>query len=132
MITVRDITFTYPRSDVRAVDGIDFEIAEGEIFGLLGPSGAGKSTTQNILIGLLKGYGGSVQIFGREVHDHGPEFYERVGVSFELPRLAEKAEAIFRTAEYLVASADILRLVQKTGDSSYDCEYVAPAESLNV
>jgi fluoroquinolone transport system ATP-binding protein len=94
MITVHYLTFTYPRSDVRAVDGIDFEIAEGEIFGLLGPSGAGKSTTQKILIGLLKGYGGSVQIFGREVHDHGPEFYERVGVSFELPNHYLKLTAL--------------------------------------
>jgi fluoroquinolone transport system ATP-binding protein len=73
MISVRNLAFTYPKAGVRAIDGIDFEIREGEIFGLLGPSGAGKSTTQNILIGLLKGYEGEVSVLGRDLREHGPE-----------------------------------------------------------
>ena len=59
-LKVRALTFTYPRSQARAIDGIDFDIREGEIFGFLGPSGAGKSTTQRILIRLLQGYGGDI------------------------------------------------------------------------
>ena len=51
MITVDNLTFTYPRSDSPAVRGLQFHIEPGEIFGFLGPSGAGKTTTQNVLLG---------------------------------------------------------------------------------
>ena len=50
MIEVRDLSYTYATASRPAVDGIDFEVAGGEIFGFLGPNGAGKSTTQKILI----------------------------------------------------------------------------------
>lgn len=85
MIRVSNLTYTYPGADVETLHGLSFEIAAGEIFGFLGPSGAGKTTTQNILIGLLKEFGGSVQVMGREVSAWGPDYYEHVGVSFELP-----------------------------------------------
>ena len=60
-------------------------MAEGEIFGFLGPSGAGKSTTQRILIRLLREYEGNVKVFGREIREWQQEYYERIGVTFELP-----------------------------------------------
>jgi len=85
MITVEHLDFTYEGASQRVLRGLDFEIRRGEIFGFLGPSGAGKSTTQNILIGLLRGYRGSVSILGRELSDWGPDYHERIGVSFELP-----------------------------------------------
>lgn len=84
-IRVNNLTYTYPGADVETLHGLSFEIAAGEIFGFLGPSGAGKTTTQNILIGLLRDYGGSVQVMDREVSAWGPDYYEHVGVSFELP-----------------------------------------------
>ncbi|MEJ2251497.1 MAG: ATP-binding cassette domain-containing protein [Candidatus Lokiarchaeota archaeon] len=40
--------------DVKAVDGITFEVKKGEVFGLLGPNGAGKTTTIKLLLGLLE------------------------------------------------------------------------------
>lgn len=85
MITVRDLRYTYLGRTEAAVQGISFEIAEGEIFGFLGPSGAGKSTTQKIIIGLLKGYAGQVQVLGRDVAAWDQSFYEHIGVGFELP-----------------------------------------------
>lgn len=85
MITVRDLTFTYPGATQETLHGLNFKIAEQEIFGFLGPSGAGKSTTQNILIGLLPDYGGSLQVLGKEVSAWGQDYYEQLGVSFELP-----------------------------------------------
>lgn len=85
MIKVDNLVYTYPGSTQPAVKGIGFEISEGEIFGFLGPSGAGKSTTQKILIGLLKGYHGSIQIMGRDLSIWGSDYYEHIGVSFELP-----------------------------------------------
>ncbi|NNG15942.1 MAG: ABC transporter ATP-binding protein [Gemmatimonadales bacterium] len=85
MITVQDLEFTYAGATTSAVRGLDFEVHPGEIFGFLGPSGAGKSTTQRILSGLLKPYRGLVLIFDRELSDWDGDFYERIGVSFELP-----------------------------------------------
>ncbi|MEM8863194.1 MAG: ABC transporter ATP-binding protein, partial [Chloroflexota bacterium] len=88
MIDVHNLTFRYSGSKEAAkpaVDGINFHIDKGEIFGFLGPSGAGKSTTQKLLIGLLKGYEGNATVFGKEVSAWGRDYYEKIGVGFELP-----------------------------------------------
>ena len=71
------------RSDT--LHGIDFEIADQEIFGFLGPSGSGKSTTQKILIGLLKNYRGDIIALGKDLQEWDNSYYEQIGVSFELP-----------------------------------------------
>jgi ABC-2 type transport system ATP-binding protein len=57
------------RDRARAVDGIDFEVRRGEIFGLLGPNGSGKSTTIKMILGLLKKSKGRLAVFGRSAHD---------------------------------------------------------------
>ncbi len=85
MITVDNLTFTYPRSDSPAVRGLQFHVEPGEIFGFLGPSGAGKTTTQNVLIGLLQDYQGRIDVMGRELRTWQSDYYEHIGVSFELP-----------------------------------------------
>lgn len=94
MITVESLRFTYPKAGEETLRGIDFTIAEGEIFGFLGPSGAGKSTTQKILIGLLPNYRGVAEVMGREVSAWGQDFYELIGVSFELPNHYLKLTAL--------------------------------------
>lgn len=85
MITVNSLTFTYSGAAQPAVHTLTFDIPQGEIFGLLGPSGAGKSTTQKILTGLLREFQGQVTVFGRDLASWGSDYYERTGVSFELP-----------------------------------------------
>jgi fluoroquinolone transport system ATP-binding protein len=87
MIRVDDLRFAYPGAPSPALKGISLSVAEGEVYGLLGPSGAGKSTTQRILMGLLHGYSGQVELFGKPILSLGRELYERIGVSFELPAL---------------------------------------------
>jgi len=54
--------------DIRAVDGIDFDVAAGEVFGLLGPNGAGKTTTVEILEGLRAPDGGQATAPTRSSH----------------------------------------------------------------
>lgn len=85
VIDVHDLTYRYPASTEPVLRGMDFTVSRGEILGFLGPSGAGKSTTQKLLIGLLRGHGGHVHVWGRDPVEWGPNYYQRIGVSFELP-----------------------------------------------
>lgn len=77
----------------KTLKGIDFNIHRGEIFGFLGPSGSGKTTIQKVLIGLLKGYNGSITVFGKERKNIGRDFYEKIGVAFDFPNLYLKLTA---------------------------------------
>lgn len=94
MIHVDDLHFIYPGAPRPALDGIAFEVAPGEVYGLLGPSGAGKSTTQRILMGLLVGYSGTATLFGQPIAGLGRDLYERIGVSFELPAVYLRLTAL--------------------------------------
>jgi fluoroquinolone transport system ATP-binding protein len=94
MITVENLSFTYPKTAKPALRGLSFGIACGEIFGFLGPSGAGKSTTQKILIGLLKDFQGRVSVLGKDLKDWREDYYERIGVSFEAPNHYLKLTAL--------------------------------------
>jgi len=63
-IDVRGLTKRF--DDVQAVAGVDFSVAEGEIFGFLGPNGAGKTTTINMLTGLARPDSGTIRIAGMD------------------------------------------------------------------
>ncbi len=58
ILQTRGLDFTYQGAGAPALRGLDFEIAEGEVFGVLGSNGSGKSTTQKLLTRILHGYGG--------------------------------------------------------------------------
>ena len=62
---------------ITALDGVDFSVGPGELFGLLGPNGAGKTTTVKILLGLTRATTGEVSLMGLPVND--PESRRRVG-----------------------------------------------------
>ncbi len=69
-VSFQNVVKTYPGSAsgaVRALDGVSFDIAQGEFFGLLGPNGAGKTTLISILAGLARASGGSVTVMGHDV-----------------------------------------------------------------
>ena len=85
MFQVENLTFRYPGNKEDTIKGISFGIGEGEVFGLLGPSGVGKSTTQKILIKLLDKYKGDVLYKGKSLKSFNKEFYQEIGVGFEMP-----------------------------------------------
>lgn len=93
MIRVDHLTFTYAAANAPAIRNLSFTVEPGEIFGFLGPSGAGKSTTQKILFRLLQGFQGSVQVFDCDLREWGYEYFEQVGVSFEMPNHYTKLTA---------------------------------------
>ncbi len=94
MISLEDISYTYPRGQGSTLSGLTLDVKDGEIFGLLGPSGSGKSTTQKISMGLLRGFSGRASVFGQPVGSMGRDFFNRIGVSFELPKLYLRLTAL--------------------------------------
>jgi ABC-2 type transport system ATP-binding protein len=69
--------------DVRAVDGIDLVVREGEIYGFLGPNGAGKSTTVHVLTTLLPPTDGTARVAGFDVVKDGPKVRAAIGAALQ-------------------------------------------------
>ena len=78
MIRVHELRKQF--GDIRAVNGISFEVKQGETFGLLGPNGAGKTTTMRMLSALSPVTSGSIEVGGIDVSRHGREVREILGV----------------------------------------------------
>jgi ABC-2 type transport system ATP-binding protein len=91
MIEVRDLVKTY--GDVRAVDGISFDVAAGEIFAFLGPNGAGKTTTIQMLTTLVSPTSGTILIDGMDPTTHASEVRRRFGIVFQDPSLDSELTA---------------------------------------
>jgi ABC-2 type transport system ATP-binding protein len=85
VISVTDLRKSY--TDVRAVDGITFEVSKGEVFGLLGPNGAGKTTTIEILEGLNSSDTGKVSVLGLDPARDTAKLKERIGVQLQTAAL---------------------------------------------
>jgi ABC-2 type transport system ATP-binding protein len=81
VIRVTDLKKYY--GDVKAVDGVSFEVARGEVFGMLGPNGAGKTTTIEVLEGLRPPESGTVEVLGLDVCNHPQAIKERIGVQLQ-------------------------------------------------
>ncbi|MEM6730981.1 MAG: ABC transporter ATP-binding protein [Myxococcota bacterium] len=79
-VSLRAITRHF--GDVKAVDGIDVEVADGEFFSLLGPSGSGKTTCLRLIGGFERPDSGTIQIFGEQVQDK-PPFARPVNTVFQ-------------------------------------------------
>ncbi|BCE03674.1 ABC transporter ATP-binding protein [Marinicellulosiphila megalodicopiae] len=123
MITIKNLTFRYPKAKVDVLNNINFNINKGEIFGFLGPSGAGKSTIQKIMIGLLKEFTGDVKVLGKPIQNWNRDLYQHIGIQPELPNhfkkltarenlnyfatLYKKGEPIY-SAEELLAKVNLL------------------------
>ena len=85
MIIVKNLSYTYPKEKEPVLKNLNFGIGQGEIFGFLGPSGAGKSTTQKVLYKILGDFTGEISIKDKPLQDWGNEYFEKIGVGFELP-----------------------------------------------
>ena len=79
VLEVHDIHKSF--GGVHAVNGVSFDVAEGEILGIIGPNGSGKSTLFNCILGQLALTAGSVRLDGRDVTGLRPSRLNRLGVS---------------------------------------------------
>jgi ABC-2 type transport system ATP-binding protein len=80
MAAIQTNGLTKEFGDVVAVDALDLEVREGEVFGFLGPNGAGKSTTINVLLGFTEPTGGTATVLGHDVVSESMALRQRIGV----------------------------------------------------
>jgi ABC-2 type transport system ATP-binding protein len=90
-IVVSEIRKWY--GDTHAVDGVSFEVEEGEFFGILGPNGAGKTTTLEIIEGLRKPDSGNVTLLGMPAWPRNQQLLPRIGVQLQASSFFERLTA---------------------------------------
>ena len=78
VVKITDLVKRY--GELVALDHLDLEIAEGEVFGLLGPNGSGKTTTINCLLSLLTFDKGEIEIFGKKMTPTAYDIKKNIGV----------------------------------------------------
>lgn len=103
--------------DIRALDGIDLEVQDGEFFGLLGPNGAGKSTLINILATMLPATAGRAQVAGFDVQREPAQVRKQIGIVFQDPCLDEELTGyenlLFHARLYKVSRPDRTQRIEE-------------------
>lgn len=92
-ILVKSLTKRYKKANFNAVDGIDLEVKEGEIYGFLGPNGAGKSTAINIFVTTLFPTSGQISVLGLDPTKFPSQVRAKIGVVYQKPSLDENLTA---------------------------------------
>ncbi len=104
LLEVRGLTKAF--GGIRAVDGVSFEVREGEILGLIGPNGSGKSTLFNCILGQLAPSSGEVRVDGRAITGTRPSDLNRLGIgrTFQLlqvfPQLTVRENLVLAGQEH--------------------------------
>jgi ABC-2 type transport system ATP-binding protein len=110
-ISVRDLHKSY--GSVAAVDGVSFDVEQGEFFGILGPNGAGKTTTLEIVEGLRQPDSGQVSVLGLPPWPRNPALLPRIGVQLQASSFFERLTA----REQIRTFASLYHVPSKTADA---------------
>ena len=124
-IVAQNLTYRY--GDMTAVDHVNFEVGEGEIFGYLGPNGAGKSTSVKMLTGQLRPKDGKATLLGMDIARETNKVQQYIGVAFETTNLYEQMSAVENLtlfARLFGVKADVHALLEKVGLGSRGKERV--------
>jgi ABC-2 type transport system ATP-binding protein len=111
--------------DVTAVDGVSFQVAEGEVVGYVGPNGAGKSTTIKMLTGILRPTSGHVRVAGLDPSRDRLELARRIGVVF-----GQRTQLWWDLP--LIDSLDLLRHIYRVSEVDYRLRLAALSELLDL
>lgn len=119
IVKIENLVKTY-KNGVRALDKLNFQVREGEIFGLLGPNGSGKTTAINCLLALLNYQEGNIEVFGQEMKPTSYELKRDIGVVSQNVAVFEEL-TVYENIDYfcgLYVNDKILRkkLVQEAID----------------
>lgn len=106
MIKIENLSKSYKKGSVKAVDNLNLEVKPGEIFGFLGPNGAGKTTTIKLIVGLLNPDSGKIVINGHDNQKDPIKSKLNIGYVPDNPDIYEKLTGL----EYLNFMADVYRV----------------------
>jgi ABC-type multidrug transport system ATPase subunit len=115
-VVVQDLHMTY--GQLRAVDGLSFRVARGEIYALLGPNGAGKTTTVEILEGHRRRTSGHVRVLGHDPSKAHRRLRERVGIVLQSGGIDGEltvAELVRLYATFYAAPRDAAETIEQVG-----------------
>ncbi|MGL5245165.1 MAG: ABC transporter ATP-binding protein [Sarcina sp.] len=103
-IKLKDLKMNYGSKEV--LKGINLEIFKGQIIGYIGPNGAGKSTTVKIMLGLVEGYTGNIEILGEQITSNSYEYKKNIGY---VPEIADIYDSL-TAREYLTFLGELYGL----------------------
>lgn len=106
MISIHEISKSYNKGEIKAVDNLSLNIKPGEIFGFLGPNGAGKTTTIKMIVGLLNPDKGSITIKGFDNQNQSLEAKKNMGYVPDNPEVYDRVTGI----EYLNFMGDVYQV----------------------
>ena len=103
-IELRKVNYTYGQDTVfcvKAIDGVDLDIEEGKVTGIIGHTGSGKSTLIQMMNGLIKPSSGSVRVYGEDIFESKnkkklPKICFRVGLVFQYPEYQLFEETVYK------------------------------------
>jgi ABC-2 type transport system ATP-binding protein len=136
-IVVRGLQKVY--GSLRAVDGVSFEVAAGEFFGILGPNGAGKTTTLEIVEGLREPGGGEVSVLGQPPWPRNPDLLPRIGVQLQASSFFERLTAREQIGTFAALygvggkrADEMLELVGLTGSAGIRTEKLSGGQAQRL
>jgi len=101
ILTISDLSMYYGTKQV--LKQVNLKVNRGEIIGYIGPNGAGKSTTVKIMLGLVRGYTGKVEIFGEDIANSGVTYKGKIGYVPEIAEIYDNLTA----REYLMFTGQL-------------------------
>lgn len=106
MLIIQNVSKSYQKGKVKAVDGLSINVQPGEIFGFLGPNGSGKTTTIKMIVGLLRQDSGTITVQGKDTLRDSMGVKQIIGYVPDNPDLYDKLTGL----EYLNFIADVYRV----------------------
>jgi ABC-2 type transport system ATP-binding protein len=110
MIEIRNVSKSYNKGAIKAVDNLTLQVKPGEIFGFLGPNGAGKTTTIKMMVGLLNPDEGTIIMKGADIQKKPLEAKRNIGYVPDNPDVYERLTG----TEYLNFMADVYQVPSAT------------------
>ncbi len=129
ILTIRSLTKVYNSQAV--VDGISFEVKEGEIFGILGPNGAGKTTTLEMIETLRPIDGGTINVAGLDVAKQPNEVKRIIGVQPQTPAFQDKQKLSEIIEMFAAAYGEKVNVKEFLADVQLEGKANAYAEQLS-
>ncbi len=128
MIELVNVSKSYNKGEVKAVNNLSLKVLPGEIFGFLGPNGAGKTTTIKMIVGILKPESGKILLNGIEIKKDPIRAKSIIGYVPDEPILYEK----MRGLQFLNFIADVFRVDKEKRKTIFElAEYFELTDALN-